>query len=125
MSTGEPTKILRIGIWDSIFTTEIATFAAGCFWGVEHIFLKHFSPSQNKGILSTRVGYTGGDALVTNPTYEHVYRGTTNHAEAVRIEFDPSKVAYVQLVGMYANIVSRLVYRQSQNFSIALTIPQC
>ena len=62
---------------------------------------------------------------MTNSTYEHVYRGTTNHAEVVRIEFDPPKVAYVQLVGMYANIVLRLVYHHlSQNFSIVLTIPQ-
>ena len=74
----------------------IATFAAGCFWGVEHIFLKHFSP--NKEILSTQVGYTGGNP--SNPTYHHVCSGTTNHAEAVRIEFDPTKVSYADLVGM-------------------------
>lgn len=79
---------------------EIATFAAGCFWGVEHIFLKHYPPSQNKGISSTQVGYTGGNSLVTNPTYKLVCGGATDHAEAVRIEFDPAKVSYAELVGM-------------------------
>jgi len=88
---------------------EIATFAAGCFWGVEHIFLKHFPPSQNKGILSTAVGYTGGNALVTNPSYELVCKGATDHAEALKIEFDPSVVTYAQLVGMlFFNLISRL-----------------
>jgi peptide-methionine (S)-S-oxide reductase len=78
---------------------EIATFAAGCFWGVEHIFLKHFPPSENKGILSTAVGYTGGNPLVKNPNYEQVCGGATDHAEALKIEFDPSIVTYAELVG--------------------------
>lgn len=78
----------------------MATFAAGCFWGVEHIFLKHYPPAQNKGILSTQVGYTGGNPLVSNPTYRLVCGGATDHAEAVRIEFDSAKVSYAELVGM-------------------------
>ena len=80
---------------------EIATFASGCFWGTEHIFLKHFPPSEKKGILSTSVGYTGGNPLVTNPTYRLVCGGATDHAESVKIEFDPSVVTYEQLVGEY------------------------
>jgi len=80
---------------------EIATFASGCFWGVEHIFLKHFPPSQNKGILKTAVGYTGGNPLVSNPDYKSVCTGATDHAEAVRIEFDPSIVTYAQLVEFF------------------------
>lgn len=88
---------------------EIATFAAGCFWGVEHIFLKHFPPSQDKGILSTQVGYTGGNPIVTNPTYKLVCDGATDHAEAVRIEFDPSKVTYAQLVGAYMSIELHII----------------
>ncbi|KAF8962181.1 peptide methionine sulfoxide reductase [Flammula alnicola] len=80
---------------------EIATFAAGCFWGVEHIFLKHFPPSENKGILSTAVGYTGGNPLVKNPSYKLVCSGATDHAEAVKIEFDPSIVSYDQLVEFF------------------------
>lgn len=78
---------------------EIATFAAGCFWGVEHIFLKHYPPSQNKGILKTAVGYTGGKDASVNPSYREVCTGTTEHAEALRIEFDPSVVSYDELVG--------------------------
>ncbi|TBU24922.1 peptide methionine sulfoxide reductase [Dichomitus squalens] len=80
---------------------EVATFASGCFWGVEHIFLKHFPPKENKGILKTTVGYTGGKEDATNPDYKTVCTGTTNHAEAVRIEFDPSIVKYEELVEFF------------------------
>ncbi|PPR01288.1 hypothetical protein CVT24_006363, partial [Panaeolus cyanescens] len=80
---------------------EIATFASGCFWGVEHIFLKYFPPAENKGILSTKVGYTGGKEDVQNPSYRQVCNGTTGHAEAVRIEFDPSVVSYADLVEFF------------------------
>ena len=86
---------------------EIATFAAGCFWGVEHIFLKHYPPAQNKGILKTAVGYTGGKSESTNPSYREVCTGTTDHAEAVRIEFDPSIVKYDELVGTCRDIDRR------------------
>ena len=78
---------------------EIATFAAGCFWGVEHIFLKYYPPSQNKGIIKTAVGYTGGAEDATNPDYKSVCTDTTGHAEAVKIEFDPQIVSYAELVG--------------------------
>ncbi|KAF9817400.1 hypothetical protein IEO21_03454 [Rhodonia placenta] len=80
---------------------ELATFAAGCFWGVEHIFLKHYPISQGKGILKTRVGYTGGREDVQSPDYKTVCQGWTNHAEALRIEFDPSKVGYAELVEFF------------------------
>ncbi|CDO75713.1 hypothetical protein BN946_scf184493.g11 [Trametes cinnabarina] len=83
---------------------EIATFAAGCFWGVEHIFLKHFPPSENKGILKTSVGYTGGKEDAKNPDYRTVCSGVTDHAEAVRIEFDPSIVKYDELVEFFYRI---------------------
>ena len=63
-----------------------ATLAAGCFWGVEHIFLKHYPISENKGILQTAVGYTGGKEDVTNPSYRLVCTGTTDPAEALRIK---------------------------------------
>jgi len=77
---------------------EIATFASGCFWGVEHIFLKQFPPAQNKGILSTRVGYTGGATDSKDPSYREVCSGNTGHAEALRIEFDPKVLSYEELL---------------------------
>ena len=68
----------------------VATFGAGCFWGVELTFQK------TKGVISTSVGYTGGITL--NPTYENVCTGQTMHAEVVRMEFDPSVVSYESLL---------------------------
>jgi peptide methionine sulfoxide reductase msrA/msrB len=72
---------------------EKATFAAGCFWGVEEVF------RNVKGVVSTRAGYTGG--TFKNPTYEDVCKGKTGHAEAVEIEFDPAQVTYEQLLDVF------------------------
>ncbi len=69
---------------------EITSFGAGCFWGVEYIF------SKTKGVLSTEVGYMGGK--FKNPNYEDVCRDDTGHAEVVKIEFDPSKINYEELL---------------------------
>ncbi|HEY3297654.1 MAG TPA: bifunctional methionine sulfoxide reductase B/A protein [Armatimonadota bacterium] len=74
---------------------EKATFAAGCFWGVEAEFRKYL----NKGVVSTRVGYTGGD--FPNPTYEDVSSHKTGHYEAVEITFDPNKITYDQLLDIF------------------------
>ncbi|KAI8971861.1 hypothetical protein BDF20DRAFT_838139 [Mycotypha africana] len=75
--------------------TEIATFAAGCFWGTEHIFNKHF---RDVGI-KTRVGYMGGELV--NPSYKQVKAGDTNHAEVCQILFDPEKVSFERLVNFF------------------------
>ena len=74
-------------------TTEKATFAAGCCWAVEADF------RRIDGVTGTAVGYTGGD--VANPSYELVCTDTTNHAEAVEVTFDPSKVTYEDLLNVF------------------------
>ena len=73
--------------------TEIAVFAAGCFWGVEQVF------RDTDGVIATEVGYTGGHK--DEPTYREVCAKGTGHAEAVKVEFDPDVVSYNNLLEIF------------------------
>jgi peptide-methionine (S)-S-oxide reductase len=70
-----------------------ATFAAGCFWGVEAVF------RRLPGVTSTRVGYTGGK--LANPTYKDVCTDQTGHAEAVEVEYEPARLPYQRLLEVF------------------------
>ncbi len=72
---------------------ELATFGAGCFWGVEELF------RQIKGVKETTVGYTGG--AMKNPSFEDVATSTTGHVEAIQIKFDPKETTYEKLLDVF------------------------
>ena len=73
--------------------SQKATFGAGCFWKPEFVF------RQVEGVVSTSVGYMGGD--VANPSYEQVCTGRTGHAEVVQVEYDPERISYEDLLDIF------------------------
>ncbi len=96
---GPPPTGLRYcmnGVALDLRPVEKATFAAGCFWGVQAAF------DATPGVLQTAAGYTGGH--VANPTYRQVCSHTTGHAEAVEVEFDSGKVSYKDLLALFWKI---------------------
>ena len=72
---------------------EKATFAAGCFWGVEYVF------RRVRGVVDVQVGYSGG--TTENPTYREVCSHTTGHAEVTQVTFDPDRVSFDQLLEVF------------------------
>jgi peptide methionine sulfoxide reductase msrA/msrB len=82
--------------FDKIPDTETAIFAGGCFWGVEY----HLNKLD--GVISVTSGYTGGD--LSDPEYYDVTSGTTGHAEAVEVVFDPAKVSYEEVAKLFFEI---------------------
>jgi len=81
---------------DAPVSRSVALLAGGCFWGMEDLLRKL------PGVTNTTVGYTGGS--FRNPGYEDVHTGTTNHAESVRVEFDPSVLPYERLLAYFFSI---------------------
>jgi peptide-methionine (S)-S-oxide reductase len=75
---------------------EVATFGAGCFWGVEAAF------RRTPGVIDAAVGYSGGD--LEKPTYKDVCTDDTGHAEVVQVTFDPQKLSYSQLLDVFWKI---------------------
>lgn len=98
----QPSDVLSQRLTQSHFpeNTQRAVFAGGCFWGIEHLYRKQFGGGN--GLLDCRVGYTGGTH--ESPDYPEVCTGTTGHAEAILILFDPDTVTYPQLVEFFFRV---------------------
>jgi peptide-methionine (S)-S-oxide reductase len=92
----EKKKIIVVQVKANTENLQTATFAAGCFWGVEETF------RQVKGVKSTMVGYTGG--WFNNPTYRDVCTHNIGHAEAVQVQFDPNEVSYEYLLNVFWSV---------------------
>ena len=73
--------------------SDIATLGGGCFWCVEAVF------QRIEGVLSVKPGYAGGN--IKNPTYKQICTGNTGHAEVAKIEFDPDKITYSQILNVF------------------------
>ncbi|VEU20545.1 DEKNAAC101484 [Brettanomyces naardenensis] len=76
-------------------TSQLCTVAAGCFWGTEHMYRKHY----NDRIIDAKVGFANG--TTSQPSYKEVCGGNTGHTEALQISFEPSKVSYKELIEFF------------------------
>lgn len=76
-------------------TSEICTVAGGCFWGVEHMYRKHFDGR----IIDAKVGFANGKTI--QPSYKQVCAGSTGHSEAIQISYEPNKVSYRELIQFF------------------------
>lgn len=76
--------------------SETAILAGGCFWGMEDLF------RALPGVIDTHVGYTGGD--FKNPTYNDMKKGTTGHAEALKVTYDPAQLSYARLLEFFFSV---------------------
>lgn len=88
-------------------SSETAILAGGCFWGMEEIL------GKLPGVINSRVGYTGG--TVDSPTYKLVSSGTSGHAEAIEIVFDPAKLSYADLLGVFFKMHDPTTLNRQQN----------
>lgn len=86
---------------------ELATFAGGCFWCTEAVF------QRLKGVEKVTAGYTGGK--IPNPSYEQVCTGTTGHAEAIQINFDPNIISYATLLEVFLKLHDPTTLNQQGN----------
>lgn len=99
--------LISFSVGAKTMKTEIATLAGGCFWGMEEII------RGIPGVIKTDVGYTGGK--VENPTYGIVKLGSTDHAESVQVEFDPSKISFAELLGWFFRMHDPTTVNQQGN----------
>lgn len=93
---GNPKDVQKEELTSPKGTEREATFAAGCFWGIQEAFL------QIKGVSKATSGYSGG--FKENPTYEEVSSETTGHAEAVQVVYDPNVVSFAKLVEAFMHM---------------------
>jgi methionine-S-sulfoxide reductase len=101
------TLLMSLNLGAKTMKKEIATLAGGCFWGMEDII------RNIPGVINTTVGYTGGS--IDNPTYNIVKLGTSNHAESVQVEFDPTKLSYADLLGYFFRMHDPTTLNQQGN----------
>jgi methionine-S-sulfoxide reductase len=101
------TALITLSAGAKTMKKEVATLAGGCFWGMEEIL------RSIPGVQNTEVGYSGGS--VENPTYGIVKLGTSGHAEAVQIEFDPSIISFADLLGYFFRMHDPTTLNQQGN----------